>query len=333
MAGSPYDSTVRPTPNAPRRPIAVVAVGGHAFMQKGEAGTVEDHLRNSDLLARNLLTLLNRGYDLVVTHGNGPQVGNLLLQQETATSEVPTLPLDVLVAQTQGSLGYILQQSLLNHARAFEHGRYVVTMVTEVVVDPKDPAFAQPTKPVGPFYGEEEAKKRAESLGWTVVEQTGRGWRRVVPSPRPTKVVQARMVADSVRQGHIVLAGGGGGVPVTVDSHTGRHTGVEAVIDKDLTSAVLAEQVGADLFLILTEVPQVYVGFGTPEQRGLDAVTLPEMERLVAQGEFPAGSMGPKVEAIVQFLRAGGPRGLVTHPDCLDDALDGLAGTHFVGRI
>ncbi len=328
------------TPNPARRhedqrqrPIALVAVGGHAFIQKGERGTIEDHERNAAQLCSRLMLLIERGYNLVLTHGNGPQVGNLLLQQESGPPDVPQMPLDVLVAQTEGSLGYILQQALLNQLRARGIRRYVETVVTQVVVDADDPAFGRPTKPIGPFLTEETARARERELGWKVKEDAGRGWRRLVPSPRPKRVIQRLTIRDSVREGHIVLAGGGGGVPIVVDPQTRAYRGVEAVIDKDLTSSVLAGEVGAELFIILTAVPQVFVGFGTESQRALGAVTLSEIERLRDEGHFPAGSMGPKIDAVIDYLRAGGTRALITDPDSLARAIDGQGGTHFVGRI
>jgi carbamate kinase len=259
-------------------------------------------------------------------------VGSLLLQQEHARDEVPSLPLDVLVAMTEGSLGYILQQALLNELRRRDMKRYVVTVVTQVVVDEQDPAFQAPSKPIGPFLTREEAERRRDQLGWRVKEDAGRGWRRLVPSPSPLRVIQRHMIRDAVRQGHIVVACGGGGVPVKRQPD-GQFAGVEAVIDKDLTSSVLATDVGAALLVILTAVPQVYVGYGTAEQRALGAVTLEEIERLHAEGHFPTGSMGPKIEAVIRFLRAGGRRALITNPESLPQAIDGRAGTHFVGGI
>jgi carbamate kinase len=314
-------------------PIVLVAMGGHAFMQPGEAGTIEDHERNAAHIAALLMTLVERDYHLCITHGNGPQVGNLLLQQEVAgVSGVPALPLDVLVAMTEGSLGYVLQQALLNELRKRQVRRYVVTVVTQVVVDEADPAFHEPSKPIGPFLKREEAEKRRETLGWKVKEDAGRGWRRLVPSPSPRRVVQRQMIKDAVRQGHIVIACGGGGIPVKRQAD-GRFGGLEAVIDKDLTSSVLATDVGASLLVILTAVPQVCANFGRPDERPLGAVTLEEIERLQAEGHFPPGSMGPKIEAVVRFLRAGGRRALITDPESLPQAIDGRAGTHFVGGI
>ena len=278
------------------------------------------------------MTLVDRGYHLVITHGNGPQVGNLRIQHEMARQEVPAMPLDVLVAMTEGSLGYILQQSLLNELRKKELRRYVVTVVTQVLVDEQDPAFRDPSKPIGPFLSREEAERRRDALGWNVREDSGRGWRRIVPSPRPVKVIQRHMIRDTARAGHIVVACGGGGIPIKKEAN-GHYAGIEAVIDKDLTSSVLATDIGAALLVILTAVPQVYVNFGKPNQQALGAVTLEELERLHAEGHFPPGSMGPKIEAVMGYLRAGGRRALITNPESLPQAIEGRAGTHFVGKI
>lgn len=315
------------------RPTAVVAVGGHAFMLKGEVGTIEEHWRNADVLCDRLMTFVDRGYNLAITHGNGPQVGNLLLQQEASPEDVPSMPLDVLVAQTEGSLGYILQQSLLNQLRKRNVRRYVVTLVTQVLVEPDDPAFQNPTKPIGPFLEESDAKQREKELGWSVREDSGRGWRRLVPSPRPRRVIQRATLRDTVGEGHIVLAGGGGGIPIVKHSESGQYVGVEAVIDKDLTSSVIARELEADLFVILTATPKVYTNFNTPEQEGLGAVTLQEIERLRDLGHFPPGSMGPKIDSVIEYLQAGGVRALITDPENLSDAMDGRAGSHFIGRI
>lgn len=311
----------------------VVAMGGHAFMRHGETGTHDEHVRNARLICRQVMTLVNRGYNVVVTHGNGPQVGNLMSQTELVREQVAPMPLDVLVAQTEGSLGYFLQQALLNELRARDIRRYVVTFVTQVLVDRDDPAFGEPTKPVGPFLSQQEAERRREQLGWEIVEDAGRGWRRVVPSPRPVKVVQRHMIRESARAGHVVVAAGGGGIPIVKSQDGGDYVGVEAVIDKDRTSAVLASDVGADLLVILTGVDHVSLDYGTPDEAPLGAVTLAECERFIEEGHFPPGSMGPKVESIRDFLQQGGRRGLITSPARLTDALDGVAGTHFVGRI
>ena len=315
------------------KPIVLVAMGGHAFMQHGETGSITEHERNAASICGSLMTLVERGYNLVITHGNGPQVGNQLLQSELTRDAVPLMPLDVLVANTEGFLGYVLQQALLNHLRRRQIQRYVVTMITQVIVERDDPAFQKPTKPIGPFLTREQAEERSTKLGWRVIEDAGRGWRRVVASPRPVRVVQRMMIKDSACAGHIVVACGGGGIPIIRKADTNDYEGVEAVIDKDLTSSVLASEIGAELLVILTDVPQVHVNYRKPDQRSLGAVTIEEIEELYAGGHFPAGSMGPKVEAIISFLRSGGRRGLITNPDHLGEALEGRAGTHFVGKI
>ena len=244
-------------------PIVIVAMGGHAFMQKGEAGTIEEHERNAVNIAEVLMTLVDSGYHLVVTHGNGPQVGNLLLQNEQSKDDVPQMPLDVLVGMTEGSLGYILQQSLLNQLRKRDIRRYVVTVVTQVLVQENDPAFRTPTKPIGPFLDRAEAERREKEMGWQIVEQKGRGWRRLVASPQPIKVIQRHMIRDAARAGHVVVACGGGGIPI-FEKADGQYAGIEAVIDKDLTSSVLGANIGAALLIILTAVPPVSVNFGPP---------------------------------------------------------------------
>ncbi len=318
------------------KPIVVIALGGHAFMRHGQPATIEEH----ELCARNisnvLMTLIERNYNVIVTHGNGPQVGALLIQNEIAQKEIPPQPLDVLVAMTEGSLGYVLQQSLLNELRRRNIQRYVVTKITQVVVDENDPAFQRPTKPIGPFLSEEEARRRERDLGWNVFEDAGRGWRRRVASPIPLKVIQRHTIRDAAREGHIVIAAGGGGIPiirkVDEEGHA-RYQGVEAVIDKDLTSALLAREVGAELFIILTDVDKVYINFRKPEQLALGACTTEMVENYHAQGHFAEGSMGPKIQAVLNFLKDGGKRALITSPDHLEDALRGISGTHFVGHI
>ncbi|MBI4881246.1 MAG: carbamate kinase [Planctomycetes bacterium] len=313
------------------RPVVLIAMGGHAFIGARERCTVEDHERNAATISQQLMTLVERSYNIVITHGNGPQVGSLLLQNELSRSEVEPMPLDVLVAETEGSLGYILQQSLLNELRRRAALRQVVAVISEVLVDRQDPAFSRPTKPIGRFLTQVEAEELRDRLGWQIVEDAGRGWRRVVPSPRPVKVVQCEMIREAAQSGHIVIACGGGGIPIT-EGKEGAYEGIEAVIDKDLTSAVLANQIGAQLLIILTAVPNVCVGYKKPGEKQLNAVTLQEIRQFMAGGEFPAGSMGPKIEAVINFLEGGGQRALITNPQSLQDALEGRAGTHFVGR-
>ena len=315
------------------QPIALVAMGGHAFIKGDEVGTIQDHERNAAEIAKIVLTLVERGYHLVITHGNGPQVGTLLVQHELAKDEAPQMPLDVLVAMTEGSLGYILQQSLLNELRKRDLRRYVVTVVTQVIVDDKDPAFESPSKPIGPFLTREEAEQRRDALNWQIREDpAGRGWRRLVPSPAPRRVIQQDMIREAALAGHIVVAGGGGGIPIKLGEHE-KYVGVEAVVDKDRTSGVLAAGMGAELLIMLTAVPHVYTDFGKPEQAALGAVTLDEIERLQGEGHFPPGSMGPKVEGVIQFLKQGGRRALITDPENLPRAIEGRAGTHVIGKL
>jgi len=314
-------------------PTVVIAMGGHAFIQPGEQGTPDEQSANARHICQQIMTLVERGYNLVVTHGNGPQIGTLMRLNEQEGAPTPPPPLDVLVAQTEGSLGYLLQRALLNELRIRGIERYVVTVVTQVVVDRHDPAFSKPTKPVGRFLTEEVAKQRQEQYGWVIREDPQRGWRRVVPSPKPKKVIQRDMIREAAEASHIVVAAGGGGIPVVKSELNEDYVGIEGVIDKDLTSAILATDVDAELLIILTAVDRVFVRYGTPEQRALGAVTMSECERLITEGHFPAGSMGPKVEAIHGFLKRGGRRGLITSANKLLAALDGAAGTHFVGRL
>ncbi len=319
----------------PAAPTVVIAMGGHAFIQPGERGTHEEHARNARAISHELMTLVDRGYNMVITHGNGPQVGNLLEREELSGSDVPPQPLDLLVAQTEGSLGYLLQRAMLNELRPRQAERYVVTMITQVLVDAADPAFARPSKPVGPFYSKQDAERARDRFGWVIGEDVGRGWRRRVPSPRPQQIVQRDTIRAAALAGNIVIAAGGGGIPVAMSSapDTDDYVGIEGVIDKDLTSGVLATDVSADLLIILTAVDGVYIDFGTPQQRRLGAVTMAECKQYIDDQQFPMGSMGPKVEAIYGFLERGGQRGLITDAQSLGPALDGQAGTHFIGKI
>jgi len=316
--------------SAKEKPIVLVALGGHAFMQRGERGTVEVQERNAAKICNTLQVLVERGYKVVITHGNGPQVGDLLLLNESGEKDTPKMPLDVLVAETEGSLGYFLQQAMLNTLRRAGQKRYVVTVVTQVLVDPEDPAFKNPTKPIGPFLSKEEAESRRDKLGWNIVDDSGRGWRRVVPSPKPLKVVQRHMIRESAEAGHIVIAGGGGGIPI-VKKPDGSYEGVEAVIDKDLTSSILATEIGAEIFIILTEVPCVFTGYGKPNKTAIGAITAEQLGEMYAAGEFPPGSMGPKVVAAREFLERGGKRAIITDPETMPDALLGRGGTHIIG--
>ena len=317
--------------SAINKPMVLVALGGHAFMKPGELGTVDVQARNAAEICQTLSDLATMGYKLVVTHGNGPQVGNLLLLNESGDPAVPKMPLDVLVAQTEGSLGYFLQQALLNALRKRGNNKFVMTVVSQVAVDPDDAAFKSPNKPVGPFISENEAKRREASLAWIISKDAaGRGWRRLVPSPAPVRVVQWRMIRESAEAGHVVIACGGGGVPV-IEKSDGSYQGVEAVIDKDLTSSILGTQIGAEILIILTQVRHIYKNYNTDGETKLNAVTVEELRALYQSGEFPEGSMGPKVQAAIDFLENGGKRVIVTNPRNLTNALNGRDGTHIIG--
>jgi carbamate kinase len=308
--------------------LTVAAIGGNALVARDGVGAPAEWF---DALAKALpplVDLVARGHPLVLTHGNGPQVGEEMLRMEISKVVMPALSLDLCVAETEGSLGYAIQQVLDNLLRARGVARPVAAVVTQVVVDAGDPAFARPTKPIGSFYTKAQAQRLARDHGWNVVEDAGRGWRRVVPSPRPVRVVEAAAIRALVEAGVVPIAVGGGGIPV-VETTSG-FRGVEAVIEKDLATTVLARDLQADRAFFLTGVDRVALGFGTPRERFLDRLDAAEARRLLAAGEFPPGSMGPKVEAAAQFVEAGGAEAVITSLDRLGDALAGRAGTHVI---
>ena len=305
----------------------VVALGGNAILQPGQVGTFEEQLFNIDGAMRRIAQLVEEGWRVVLTHGNGPQVGNLLIQNALAAKTVAPMPMDVCGAESQGQIGYMAAQTLANHLRKRKLDVPVVTIVTQVAVDPKDKAFAAPSKPVGPFYSEAEARKMMLEEGLAMREDAGRGWRRVVPSPEPREIVELEAVRDLSEAGALVVCSGGGGVPVV--RSRGALSGIDAVIDKDLAAALLARELGADALLILTDVPQAYIRYGTPEQEALSRVTASEMRAYAADGHFKAGSMGPKVEACLRFVDAGGESVIASLVE-VGPALAGRAGTHIV---
>lgn len=304
----------------------VIALGGNALLDPNTNRSVGEQIRTVERSCQRIAHVIAQGYRVVVTHGNGPQVGNLLIQQEAAKELVPALPLDVCGAMTQGQLGYLIQQKLREALHQLGLGKPIVTVVTQVRVREDDPAFAQPTKPIGPFYSERE-RPLLEQKGY-VLKRVGKGhkpWRRVVASPEPQEIVELESIKALVGMGAIVIACGGGGVPVV--SEGGRGRGVEAVIDKDLASALLAHQLGAEVLLILTDVERVALHFGTPEQVFLDRLSVLEARRYLAEGHFPPGSMGPKVEAAIRFVESGGKRACITSLEKGLEALEGRAGT------
>ena len=309
--------------------LVVVAVGGTALKTDDGVGAPSEWF---DALRRALppvVDLIVAGHRVVLTHGNGPQVGEEMLRMEISKPVMPALSLDLCVAETEGSLGYAIQQVLGNLLRARGAPARVAALVTQVVVAADDPAFARPTKPIGTFYTRAQAQRMVREHGWSVVDDAGRGWRRVVASPRPLRVLEAPAIRALVEAGIVPVAAGGGGIPV-VDTPEGVH-GIEAVVEKDLATVVLASELGAERVFFLTEVDRVAVGWGTPAQRFLDRLTSGEARRLLAAGEFPPGSMGPKVEAAVEFLERGGAAAVITSLDCLAEAAAGRAGTLVTG--
>ena len=311
----------------PRR--LVIAIGGNAVHPEDISGTSEEQKTVARRTADALLPLAELDNELVITHGNGPVVGKIMMRQMLTMSRIPPMSMDICVAHSQGGIGYLLMQAIENALRERGNGRHVASLLTQVEVDANDPAFSNPTKFVGPFFTEEEARRISAELNWKMREDSGRGWRHVVPSPKPKHVCDISLVDALVKRGTIVIAGGGGGMPVIRDGR-GVRTGVPAVIDKDLTSAHIANVLGIDELLILTAVPRVAVNFGKPGQRELAEVTLEEIKAFHREGHFPPGSMGPKVDAAIRFLEGGGKRAIISHLDHAVPALRGETGTHIV---
>lgn len=306
----------------------VVALGGNALAQPGEEGTIAEQFRHARESLGAVVELAREGWRIAIVHGNGPQVGNDLARNEMARAVVPPLPLGVLVAGTEGWIGYMIQQSLQNALRAAGVERQVVTVVTQVCVDPDDPTLREPTKPIGRTMDEATARALAAELGWSIAPVKG-GWRRVVPSPRPLEIVERPMIRSLVAEGHLVIAAGGGGTPVYLHPELGLE-GVDAVVDKDRAAAILARDIGAEVLLVLTDVECVYAGYGTPEQRALGRLTVAEADALLASGELGSGSMAPKVEAAADFVRRGGARAVIARLDQGREAVAGRAGTEIV---
>ncbi len=312
-----------------KKRLAVVAFGGNALLRGDQIGTIKEQEKNTFETCQNLIPLLKNNYNLIITHGNGPQVGNILLRNEAGYKEykIPRMPLDICVADSQGGIGYMIERQMLNVLRKHEIGKNVVTLITEVLVDKNDSAFENPTKPVGAFYLKEEADLLANANDWIFREDPRkRGWRRVVPSPKPLDIFNKELVDTLSRSGNIVIASGGGGVPVFIDDK-GDVQGVEAVIDKDLASSLLASKIGADTFIILTDVPKVYINFNKPNQKALDKITVSEANKYLDEGHFAAGSMAPKIRAAIQFVKNGGAEALITEANNLGE---GESGTKII---
>jgi carbamate kinase len=306
-------------------PLAVCAIGGNSLIRSSRQSSFEDQYQTACETARHLVDLTEAGYRLVVTHGNGPQVGFLLIRSHLSRNRLPEIPLDACNALTQAEIGYMLQMALKNEFHARKSERNVVTVITQVLVDRKDPAFTNPSKPVGPFYTKREAVSLQKEQGWVLREDAGRGFRRFVASPEPVEIIEYPEIQVLIDAGAVVIAAGGGGIPVV--RRDGALEGAAAVIDKDYASSLLATEIGAELLIMSTAVSKVYVDYNQPEQRALDRLTVAEAEELARAGQFPAGSMGPKIEAALRFLKHGGKEVIITDPPNIVAAVAGKAGT------
>ena len=310
---------------------AVIAIGGNSLIKDRQHRTVPDQFAAAQETSVHIADIIQQGWRVVITHGNGPQVGFILLRSELASDVLHTVPLDSCGADTQGALGYMIQQLLGNELSRRGVAVPVVTVVTQVVVDENDPAFRNPTKPIGPFYDEAKAKLYEREQGWAVAEDAGRGWRRVVPSPIPREIVEVGAMRTLIKAGFVVVGVGGGGIPVVRDPE-GNLRGVEAVIDKDYASGLLASGIEADLFLISTAVEKVYLDYGQASQRALDHMSVDEAREYLREGQFPPGSMGPKIAAVIQFLEGGGKEAVITSSENLARALRAETGTRITLR-
>ena len=305
----------------------LITLGGNAILPVRGTGTFEEQCAVTRATMQPIARMIRDGSEVVLSHGNGPIVGNILIRNEAARDQIPPMPLDVCGADSQGGIGYMMQQSLQNELRRVGLGdRPVVTIVTQVVVDERDPAFRRPTKPIGPFYPEDRARLLAKEKGWTIVEDAGRGYRRVVPSPKPLEVVEIAAIRQIVEDGGVAIAAGGGGIPVSRQWDGSLH-GVEAVIDKDLASSLLARLLGCQTLVIVTGVDRVALRYGKPDQRELERATPDELQGWMEEGHFPPGSMGPKIQAAIEFVRGGGREVVITSPERLTEALEGKTGT------
>ncbi len=306
--------------------IAVIAIGGNALVAKGQRGTITEQFANSRKMLRGIIDVIKAGFMPVIIHGNGPQVGTAMIRVDMALNKVPEVPLGVLVADTEGGMGYMLGQSLINILRREGLPLPVTTVLTQVVVDRNDPSLSNPTKPVGPFYTEAEAKAYMEERSWKMIEDAGRGWRRVVPSPYPLEIVERETIRLLINHGIIVIAAGGGGIPVYLEDDNTLE-GIDAVIDKDLTSAVLGQSIGAELMAILMGEPQVALRYGKPDQQLLGKISREEAHEYLMRGEFAEGSMAPKIRAALKFLDGGGRKVIITDTNSLLQAFHDEGGT------
>ncbi|HLE08492.1 MAG TPA: carbamate kinase [Thermodesulfobacteriota bacterium] len=304
----------------------IVSLGGNCIIRRRETGTIKEQFENTRKACSFIAKTVSAGKNVIITHGNGPVVGNILIRQEAAKDAVPPMPLYICDADSEGGIGFMIQQTLYNELLKTKKIRDVVTVVTQIVVDKKDSAFSNPAKPVGPYYTKEEAEALSRKKGWFMKEDSLRGFRRFVASPRPLKVIEAGIIKKLSESGVIVIAAGGGGIPV-VENPDGTLHGVDAVIDKDLATSTLAREIGAEEFINLTQIEMVYLDFGKPAQRGIPRMDVREAKKYLKRGEFLAGSMRPKVEAAIEFLEDGGKEVIITTPELIEDAMEGKAGT------
>ncbi len=309
--------------------LVVIAIGGNSLIKDSRHMSVLDQYRAAGETCHHIAALVAKGYRVLITHGNGPQVGFILMRSELAKGVLHQVPLESCVADTQGAIGYQIQQALENELKRRRIWRPVATVVTQVVVDKKDPAFKRPTKPIGPFYSKEDAERHRDTDGWAIREDAGRGWRRVVPSPQPKEIVEEPVIRALLKQDIIVIAVGGGGIPVTRERGA-MLKGCAAVIDKDAASSILASNLKADTFIISTGVDQVSINFGKPDEKPLHRITVADARKHMADGQFAEGSMKPKIEAAIRFLENGGKHVIITQPHLLARALGGKVGTHIV---
>jgi len=311
------------------KPVAVIAFGGNALLRPQDHGTQEEQFTLAWKATRWLVEIIHRGYELAIVHGNGPQVGNIMIQVEEAITKIPPQSLDVAVAQTQGSMGYMLANQMRNRLNEEQLDKDIAAMLSQVEVDREDPAFESLSKPVGPYYTAYRANLLMQEAGWEMVEEPGRGWRKVVASPKPARILNSRLLKRLVEDGAIIIAGGGGGIPVYEDVG-GYYRGVEAVIDKDYVASILAIDLNADLFIVLTNVPMIAENYGRPNQRWLRSLPLSKAREMMESHQFPPGSMGPKVQSAIEFVEATGKEVLITDADSLKQALERNAGTFIV---
>ena len=314
-----------------KRKIAVIAFGGNAILPGDQKGLQSQQMKKAQKAASLMIDVVKKGYDLIIVHGNGPQVGNLLIQMEEAVNKIPPFSLEVCDAMTEGSMGFMLEKALVNELRKNSIDKQVATLITQVVVDKEDPAFKNPTKPVGPFYSQYRAQMLKREKKWAMIEDSGRGYRKVVPSPRPIDIVPKSILYDLIHSGKIIIAAGGGGIPVIINGR-GLFQGVEAVSDKDFASSLIAREVKAGLFIILTNVSRVCLNFGSPEEIPLRTLTVTEAQKHLNEGQFPPGSMGPKIKAAIKYVQSGGKEVIITSANHLRAALINRSGTKVIAE-